>query len=186
MRLPFTKVYRAFAEFDSLSDEECERYVRHVRAQQRWQYQVLPVLTAIVLVLVWPVAWTQLSRQFTLSDWIPLPNSQDARVVLLGVTTVLVPALAGLVLRDLALWWGVRDEVNRARCPKCHQSLLGVPVQEIGLGGDPAKRFIRCPECGRKYMLLDIGITPRDLIPFEQRAVAPDFAKKRRTPFWQT
>jgi hypothetical protein len=186
MRLPFTKVYRAFSEFDSLSDEECDRYVRHVRASQRWQYQVLPLISTIALVIAWPVAWSVLSNVVTLSRWVPLPDSHDGQVVLLGVTTVLVPAMVGLLLRDFALWWGVRDEVNRARCPKCRQSLLGVPVQEIGLGGDPAKRFIRCPECGRKHMLLDIGITPRDLIPFEQRAVAPDFGAKRRRPFWQS
>jgi len=185
MRLPFTKVYRAFSEFDSLSDEECERYVRHVRSQRRWQYELLPLITTLVLMLVWPVGWVVLTDEFP-GQRLPIPDSHDGRVILLGATTVLFPALVGLTLRDFALWWGVRDEVNRARCPKCLQSLLGVPVQEIGLGGDLAKRFIRCPECGRKYMLLDIGITPRDLIPFEQRAVSPDFATKRRTPFWQS
>jgi hypothetical protein len=186
MRLPFTKVYRAFPEFDSLPDEECERYVRHVRVHQRLQFQLIPVITTVVLAIAWPIVWAELSYEHQLDRYIPLPDSYDGRVLLLGVTSILVPALAGLLLRDMALWLGVRDEVNRARCPKCRQSLLGVPVQEVGLGGDPAKRFIRCPECGRKFMLLDIGITPRDLIPFEQRAVAPDFAKKRRTPFWQS
>jgi hypothetical protein len=186
MRLPFTKVYRAFAEFDALSDEECERYVRHVRAHGPWQYQLLPLITTLVLVFSWPVGWWVLSDQIRMDGWLLVPDSHDGRVILLAVTTVFVPAMTGLLLRDLALWWGVKDEVNRARCPKCRQSLLGVPVQEVGLGGDPAKRFIRCPECGRSYMLLDIGITPRDLIPFEQRAVAPDFATKRRRPFWQS
>jgi hypothetical protein len=179
MRLPFTKVYRAFPEFDSLPDEECERYVRHVRVHQRWQFQLIPLLTTLVLAVAWPVTWVVLSHYYPIHHWVPLPATEEARIIVLAVTSVLVPAMVGLLLRDLALWLGVRDEVNRARCPKCRQSLLGVPVQEIGMGNDPAKRFIRCPECGRKYNLLDIGITPRDLVPFEQRAVAPDFAKKR-------
>lgn len=180
LRLPFTKVYRAFPEFDGLSDEECRRYVRHVRVHQRWQYQLIPLLAGLALLIVWPVGWVVAERNLPLRQWVPVPLSDDLRILLLGVTSILVPAMTMLLLRDLALWWGVRDEVNRARCPKCRQSLLGVPVQEVGVGGDPAKRFIRCPECGKKYMLLDIGITPRDLIPFEQRAVAPDFAQKRR------
>src|SRR4051812_43609111 len=149
MRLPFTKVYRAFAEFDGLPDEDCERYVRHVRVHQRVKYQLVPFITTLVLALVWPVTWAALAEQVNLRDFLPLPASHDAQVVLLGVTSILVPALTGLFLRDVALWWGVRDEVNRARCPKCRQSLLGVPVQEVGVGGDPAKRFVRCPECGR-------------------------------------
>jgi hypothetical protein len=180
VRLPFTKVYRAFPEFDGLSDEECARYVRHVRVHQRWQYQLIPLLTGLALLVVWPVGWVVAARNLPVWQWVPMPPSDESRILLLGVTSILVPAMTMLLLRDLALWWGVREEVNRARCPKCRQSLLGVPVQEVGVGGDPAKRFIRCPECGRKYMLLDIGITPRDLIPFEQRAVAPDFAQKRR------
>jgi DNA-directed RNA polymerase subunit RPC12/RpoP len=180
MRLPFTKVYRAFSEFDSLSDEDCERYVRHVRIYQRGLYQLVPVFTTLTLAISWPVGWVILSWYFPVQQWVPMPDSHDGRLILLVVTSVLVPAMTGLLLRDLALWLGVRDEVNRARCPKCKQSLLGVPVQEVGVGDDPAKRFIRCPECGRKYNLLDIGITPRDLIPFEQRAVDPNFAQKRR------
>jgi hypothetical protein len=182
MRLPFTKVYRGFPEFDALPDEDCERYVRSVRATRPGLVNTVPLATALTLLVLWPAAWCGLwtwDEDLVLA-WVPLPPSDDMRVVLLAGTTLLVPVLSALLLRDAALWWGVRQEVNRARCPKCRQSLLGVPVQEVGVGGDPAKRFIRCPECGRRYMLLEIGITPRDLVPFEQRAVSPGFASHRR------
>lgn len=177
VRLPFSMVYRAFPEFDGLSEEDCRRYLRGVIARRPGLVRALPAGVALGLFIVWPVAWVVLAMLLPIARWVPMPASLEGRLILLVVSTVLVSGISGLLVRDFALWWGMRAEVNRARCPKCGQSLMGVPVQTLGAEGDPASRYVRCPECGRKYGLLDIGITVRELIPFEQRAVPEDFAK---------
>ena len=106
-----------------------------------------------------------------IGQWVPIPSSTEWQLVLLVATTVLVAGVARLIARDAALWWGIRREVRRSNCPKCGQSLTGLPIRTRGLNYDPANQFVRCTECGREFCLLDIGVTPRDLVPFEQRGV---------------
>lgn len=185
MRLPFSKPWRAFPEFDSFSDEECRRYARDATQFRPWLTLRLPPLIAIVLLLVWPGAIMLGATSGAVRSVIPLPNTAEGMVVLLAVSTPIVAILSALLIRDLGVYLGLRDQVNRARCPNCHQSLAGVPIQSIGAEPDPAKQFIRCPECGKKYVLMDIGLTPRDLVPFEQRGVAPDFGTKRHPSAWR-
>src|SRR2546430_111533 len=133
MRIPFTKVYRAFPEFDSLSDEDCARYVRQVKAHRRGLVQVLPAIITLVLVIGWPVGWLAALwyDPGAVMRNVPMPATPEGRAVLLLVTSVMVPAIVGLLVRDFGMWLGLRDEVIRARCPRCKQSLLGVPIQEV-------------------------------------------------------
>lgn len=182
MRLPFSKPYRAFSEFDSFSEEECRRYARELRIHRPFLVVVMPRLATVLVAIAWTIGWPLAVDHLPVNRFIPLPESHDGRLLMLLISTIIAAAFAGFLLRDIFLWLGFREEVRGASCPKCRQSLLGVPVQSIGTEPDPAKRFVRCPECGRKFVLLDIGITPRDLIPFEQRSVSPDFGRKRIRP----
>ncbi|GJQ30154.1 MAG: hypothetical protein HBSAPP03_20380 [Phycisphaerae bacterium] len=186
MRLPFSKPYRAFPEFDGMSDEECRSYVRRAFVHRPWLTRRLPVLLGIVVLMLWPTG-VMLVRELApaVYRYVPMPRSAEWMVVWLVVTTAMLALGLPLVVRDVGVYLGVRDEVHRARCRKCGQSLAGVPVQTIGAEPDPAKQFIRCPECGKKYVLMEIGLTPRDLVPFEQRGVPPDFARKRPRNAWR-
>lgn len=186
MRVPFSKPYRAFSEFDGMSDEDCRRYVQRAFVHRPWLTLRLPLLAGILTLLAWPAAILVVSEFLPgVRAYFPLPRSTEWMIVFLAVTTVPLALGLPLLIRDLGIYLGLRDEINRARCPKCRQSLAGIPIQRIGEDPDPAKQFIRCPECGKKFVLMDIGLTPRDLVPFEQRGVPPDFARKRSPAAWR-
>lgn len=175
MRLPRAKVYRAFEELDSLTDSECDSLVNRAEINHHGLLVLTPLACMYLTVAVWPAVWVTAALLLPLSTYIPLlPATLGGQVVLLIVTTVMAAALVYLVVRDACLYLGLRRELRRCHCPRCDQPLVGLPIKSSGDDNDPGKRFVRCPECGRKHNLLDLGITPRDLIPYEQRTVAPD------------
>lgn len=186
MYIPFRKIYRAFDELKHLSDEECEVHLRRVRLRETrlhllpWGAVVLGV--AIGLGVVALLVHSQMGlRSITVSDILGNPY------VFVGVPaiTLLVGLLTGLLVRDLVLLRLLRDEIHKARCPRCRQSLMGLPIQSRALGPpEPGDAVVRCTECGRKWVLFDIGLTPRDLIPWEMRGVPKDYGKVRRETAW--
>lgn len=186
MRLPLTKIYRAFPELAHLSDGECEQVVRRVRLGRR-----TPVLAygaaAVAGVGVWlGLLWELLRRS---GIGIPDLDTQFERLSVVSAIAVggsaAAAGLAVLLARDLLLWRAVRAYIHRARCPKCRQSLLGLPVQQRSIGPPlPGEAWVRCTECGRKVVLMDVGLTPLDLVPWEQREVPPDFARIRQGSVW--
>jgi DNA-directed RNA polymerase subunit RPC12/RpoP len=179
VRLPLFKPYRMFEEFDHLPDAECERYVRDACINAPTLTARLPMATTFVSLVAWFAGWPAAAMFLPLRSYVPLPRSADWIAVLYVVGGVAFTLLAWLVSRDVGVVLGIRRELRRASCRKCGQSLLGVPVQSSGAEPDPAKQWVRCPECGRRWVLLELGLTPRDLIPFEQRVVSPDVAKRR-------
>lgn len=187
MRLPLFKVYRAFRELDYLPDAECERVVRLARTKRSAWLEGTPWLLAILALIAWPALWVGLIKEFgaaRVGRYVPLPSSLELSVLLLAATTVVAGAVARFVARDLLLWIALRAEIDQARCPKCEQSLLGIRIQYVGLDvGMPGKSFARCPECGTNHNLLDIGLTPRDLIPYELREMRPDVGQVRYPGF---
>lgn len=187
MRLPFFKVYRAFHELDYLPDAECQRVVRLARTKRSAWLEGAPWLLALLSVLAWPLAWVWVVQEFGLARvgrFVPIPTEEEVAFILLAITTVLFAAFVRFVARDLLLWHALRDEIDQARCPKCKQSLLGVRIQYVGLDvGIPGKSFVRCPECGRNHNLLELGLTPRDLIPYELREMRPDVGQIRYPGF---
>lgn len=184
MRVPFTKPYRALPEFDGVSLEQCERVLDRVRDDTPNLYGVRTIL-AFSAAALWLAAVT---ATLLASGSDPLrvvisPAADPFRFGLLVIGPVLAASLADWLIRDQLLWRAMLREVGRVRCRKCRQSLLGLPVESRAIGApDPADAQVRCPECGRVWKLLDIGLSVRDLIPFEQRDVRPDFATPRRPP----
>jgi hypothetical protein len=187
MRLPLFKVYRAFRELDYLPDAECERVVRLARTKRSAWLEGAPWLLAILAILAWPLFWLYLLAEFGLSGlsrFVPVSTEREINFILLAVTTIVVAAVVRFVTRDLLLWHALRAEIDQARCPKCAQSLLGVRIQYLGIDvGVPGKSFVRCPECGANHNLLELGLTPRDLIPYELREMRPDVGQIRYPGF---
>lgn len=179
MRLPFSKPWRAFAEFDGVPDGDCRRYVADACVNQPWLTARLPLLCAGLALIAWPAAWILADEFLPVRKFVPLPGRGDGLLVWYVVTTVLVAAGAGLVLRDLGVYFALKRELRRVECPKCGQNLMGVPLQRIGVDPDPMNQFIRCPECGKKYVLMELGLTPRDLVPYEQRVVDARVGRKK-------
>ncbi|MDX2132931.1 MAG: hypothetical protein SFY69_12845 [Planctomycetota bacterium] len=191
MRLPTLKPYRMFEQFDGLSDAECARMMMDARINWPWLTVRWPMVIGLAFVVGWPTLIGLLSWPGTaayapgLMKWVPLPRTAEWMIVFLVVTGVGGAGLAWALSRDAGMWLALKRTLERSSCRKCGQSLTGVPVQTIGAEPDPAKQFVRCPECGKKWVLLDIGLTPRDLVPFEQRGVPTDFARKRPREAWR-
>ncbi|MFZ4575367.1 MAG: hypothetical protein ACOYN0_13290 [Phycisphaerales bacterium] len=180
MRMPVFKPWRAFEEFDHLSDEECEKHVGDAWANCAPWTAKLPLLVSVVTLVLWPTAWVVAHQFLPLSSYVPIPASVTGKVILLAVTSVAAPLCAGLLTRDLVLYVLLRRELRRADCPACGQSLLGLQVQTVGLDPDPTRNSVRCTECGRVHKLMDLGLSPRDLVPLEQRRVPENFGKVKR------
>lgn len=159
MRLPVKKVYRAFPELDQFSDAECQRYIQHVR--RRKTIGCLPFLVGLAVSPFWLIVLILLANTLRRPPGI---------IVLFVVATSLIwgPAIIGLIARDLALIRAIREQINNARCPECQYSLLGLAVHH----GDDGLPWVRCPECGTKIFLLDLNLSPGDLIPRESRKVS--------------
>ncbi len=174
MRLPTLRVYRVFRELDGVPDAECRRFVRRVIANRSSFEALVPHMAAASAAIAWAVGWPAAVEWFGATRFVPMPEGWEGRLILLLTTTVLVAALTGLLSRDIMLFLGLRRELSRANCRKCGFSLRGVPISTIGADPDPARTFVRCPECGRKYCLLDIGLAARDLLPF---ATSEDIAR---------
>lgn len=180
MRFPVLRPWRAFEEFDHLSDEECEKHVGDAWANSETWMVLVPWIIGAMLFVLWPALLVVGVAYFGFSAYLPVPRSAEWQIVVLATTTSMVSCGAGFLSRDAVLYYLLRRELSRANCPRCRQSLRGLPVQSIGVEPDPSKNFVRCTECGRVHKLLDLGLTPRDLVPLEQRRVPEDFAKIRR------
>lgn len=180
MRIPLFKPWRAFSQLDTFTDEECEKFVGDAWANCRPIESAMPLIIGPICFILWPACILIGLRFPVIAKWLYTPQSKEAAILLLVATSVFIGCAGALLSRDIVLFMLLRRELGRADCPKCGQSLRGLPVQSIGEIPDPAKNFIRCAECGRVHHLLDLGLAPRDLVPLEQRRVPADFARKRK------
>lgn len=153
MRLPISKIYRAFPEFDPFPDAECERYLRSAYEQARFRIGCVPLL---VLIVAMPVYGALLSATVGLLVHLGFELGDRYLIVplALGCSVVAVPAVLALVARDMVLRRVLRNRLQTARCPNCQFSLLGLPV---------ADGATRCPECGMVIQLRAHNLTAGDL-----------------------
>lgn len=176
MRIPLSKVYRAFPELDRFSDAECERFVLQVSRQRlgtRYLIGVAPVIGLVVsiIVLVVVMVYGQPSLKWLsdvlnrLADFVQPDREADIGHLALFFAALMwvitSTYLSALLARDWHLRRGIRLRLEVTNCTACRQSLLGLPLL-AGERGEPAA--VRCPECGTRLVLQEIGLTPRDII----------------------
>ena len=160
MRLPTSKIYRAFPELDRFRDTECEDFIR--RAEKARPLEVVGMVVGIVAALVAFVPGTfilffGLSRLLERS--VPFLRTWDAwlGVQMLGLLAMLttVVCLTVLLPRD---WWlrrAITSRILTTNCLGCGYSLLGLDVREGA---------VQCPECGERCRLAERGLTPADML----------------------
>lgn len=142
MRVPLHKVYRAFPELDRFTDEQCARFVRAAcRRGWRRHFHRLGVLVAVLAGAILGMAGagmviSGLDERHQYGYGVFLLVSFAALAVALGLASLPVLALKDLLLRR-RIRFILRD---RAVCPSCRYSLLGMVVGEGNL--------VLCPECG--------------------------------------
>lgn len=179
MRIPLLRPWRAFRELDDLSDLECDGVVRDALLNAPSYFESVPWWLGGAMLLAWPSAVVIASGYIALSRYVPIPADATLAAVELLLTTVLAGAGTLLLSRGVILFVCIRRYLARSACRKCGQPLHGLPIGSIGAEPNPANQSVRCAECGTKYNLLELGITPRDLVPLEQRRVDPHFGSKR-------
>ncbi|MDX2131383.1 MAG: hypothetical protein SFY69_04960 [Planctomycetota bacterium] len=144
MRLPMSRVYRAFPELDAFSDEQCAGFVRATK--RRLGRRALRVLlqgiaTVLGMACGAGVAWAY-SEYVLGGDSLRLTDA--AYLAMMAGVFVLVIGLGGagwLVTRDVLLRRGIRRVLStRGTCPACGYGLTGIPLVADGR--------VLCPECG--------------------------------------
>ena len=144
MRLPLSKVWRAFPELDRFSDEQCARFVRASRRGTGRPIRL--VATAATLLAGWAgglmlIVWMTAGRKPVFRAW-DSPTTLGT-LALCGVMILifLVASAPAILLRDRLLRRRIMRIITlRGRCLMCKYNLLGLPV-----GPD---LLVTCPECG--------------------------------------
>jgi hypothetical protein len=156
VRVPISKVYRAFPELDRFDDGQCELFVHQASRgslRRRAVAAAMQVLAASCAFMAWMFAFA-VGRAIV--SGLHLRGAAEGIATLGGIVGfVLVPALAALIARDVWLRRSIRARLVSARCPGCEYSLLGLPVT-MGVAV--------CPECGEQLDLERMGLTPKDLM----------------------
>lgn len=159
MRIPVSKIYRAFPELDKFSDEVCEQYVLRARNRRMGSGCVTAVL-AVAAAVVSCIAMSgclgfvvaPLAQSLGLRIGDPY---QNAVIVLAAIAVPVCAIMVGFVIRDAWLRWAIRGCIDAARCGKCDYSLLGLPAE---------RGIVTCPECGTPFDLTHAGLTAEDVL----------------------
>lgn len=159
MRIPrLLAFYRAYPEFDGYSDEQCRKLLLQARLRRGDAAWVLPLLASIVLVGFWSIVALGVIRALATLLGITVGGGNLWAALLLFVVPAFIVSFVWL--RRTMLVRSVRRLVNRAACPYCEFSLVGLPVRT---------NAVRCPECGQVVILSQNGLSPEDV-----RIDAPD------------
>ncbi len=159
MRIPLTKLYRAFSQLDRFSDTQCGLLMRRVRLDRKarllvWVSPVFAFVLSFVVVVILLVTTDVLAQTE--------PLFRDADLLLFLLCVLCIPAAVALLSRDHLLRRflvkAIRLRIDRVRCRHCRYILIGQrPI------GDE----VNCPECGKMNRLRELGVTVDDLIPPE-------------------
>lgn len=164
MRIPHRKVYRAFREFDRMTDEECERYLVGLRRQGRMTRQpkaafvlALPLVSVPACVgFGWAMSGPLRNTWVWLDRFVLVEDVSLATILIGLILAVLaggIPSMIALLVRDRIITRVLEKQVSLAACADCRQSLIGLP-----LGGTDDRPTVRCPECGVAWELRSLGL----------------------------
>lgn len=146
MRLPGTKIWRAFPELDSFDDARASQFV-HAACRAFWLVKFVRGAAmffgglgcVVVMILACGVVMNTLERVI----------KEPMLTALLGLTALIVGVLSMCVLmivRDFFMRRRVRKVIaSRGSCVNCGYVLVGLRV--------PADLHLRCPECGTLTVL---------------------------------
>ena len=131
MRIPFSKHYRAFPEFDNLSDEECRGHMRTIVGNRSELMKLVPLLVGLTVAMGWVLFVLVGDEVAGIGKYLPLYEGllrQGAfgavgitigTMIWLVATSVSLGGVTGLLLRDWLLWRALGREVHRTRCRRC-------------------------------------------------------------------
>jgi hypothetical protein len=176
------RVWRAFPELRGHSRGECERLVAaacvryEVSALAAWEAAAGGMVAGGMILAangamdadrlmrgsVWEVA-------LVLAMWIGVP--------------LFLAVVSGAIVRVVQVRGALRRLLRVATCRRCGYRLEGLRlVDPPGLDPNPAERRLRCPECGKSWTVLELGISPLDLLAWEARVLPAQVGRMKRKP----
>lgn len=156
MRLPLSKVWRAFPEFDPFTDDQCRRAVRTAKQRHAGGMLLWGVLAAGLAVVV--TAGCMAFGIWALRG-MGVRRAGESHIFVLAVA-IFAGLITGFLIRDGWTRGALRRYIDQARCRHCGYSLLGLGA----VAGE-----VRCPECGERSSLAAMGLTAPELLPPEPR-----------------
>lgn len=155
----------AIPDVDHYSDEQYERLIIQAKLRRGDAIWVLPLAAGILAALIWTGVAIGIDTVLSKTASPALVGVASSRWYLLnGVVMLTIFLAAYFGVRWIMIVRSIRNILNRAGCPFCEFSLVGLRIQ-FGK--------VTCPECGSAVFLHEHRLNPDDLIPETQR----------RTPF---
>jgi hypothetical protein len=150
VRLPRSKVYRAFPELDAFDDEKCRRFVQEAGRVWGGLWVRVPAQILAALATLFVSTWVARELWTRLDSYIPVVRSDIVPVLgpsAIGGVIFFATGMAFLRTRDVLLRRSVRRVMGRrGSCPGCRYGLTSLPVVD---------GIVICPECGVRVQAED-------------------------------
>jgi len=147
-------------ELAEYSDEEFDRLVWQAKLRRGDAVWVVPMAAGLLAAAAW-MGFGALLTYGLKSAGSGLVGAPFKYWLLGNAFVALLTAIAaGACVRWVMIVRSVRRIINRAGCPFCEFSLVGLKVQH---------GWVRCPECGQRVYLHEHKLTPEDLVTEAQK-----------------
>jgi hypothetical protein len=154
----------AISELEKYSDEEFAALMRKAKLRRGDALWLIPALWGVLGATVWVGVGAMLTFGLKSSGMSLTGVAMGRWLALNGFVALLVAIAIGAAAR----WWmlvkSIRRLINKAGCPYCEFSLVGLKVKS---------GWVKCPECGQRVYIHDENITEEDLMTEAERFAPP-------------
>jgi len=160
VRIPWSKVHRAFPELDRFDDRTCLEFIQ-LACRKFWRSRMIVgafgvavcVATFIALMIGLNTVLDGVMYR-TVAERLRSPYYLGFWAGGIAISGAFV-GFSGLLIRDRWIRWAVGSQIVATRCLNCEYSLLGLT---------PDAGCVLCPECGQRTNLEERGITAQELL----------------------
>lgn len=146
------------AELEHIPEREYARLIERATVRRGDAAWVLPLIAGLVCAAAW-LAIGYSAAAFLSGRGGGRGGAIGVNWARIGVVNVLIALVVVTTVGAMVRWRLVTNSikrlVNKAACPYCEFSLMGL---EVEMGG------VVCPECGERTVLSEIGLTKEDLV----------------------
>lgn len=150
-------------EVDKYSDEQYERLIIQARIRRGDAIWVLPLGAGLLAAGMWMMVAIFLGKVVLTTApgrLAPIAMVNTRWLILNGVVMMVIFLAATIGVRWLLIVRSIRNILNRAGCPFCDFSLVGLKIEH---------GRVKCPECGSSVFLHEHRLNADDLIPESQK-----------------
>lgn len=158
MGLPTSDFYAGLPELAEKPPSERRRLVYQAAVKRGDAIWVVPLSVALVTTGAFAAAGWWMIRLGAKAAG--ATNIHDGFKTLLVGLSILVFTGAWVIARRVLVVRSLRRLLNRAACPFCEFSLVGLK---------PRGAIVLCPECGQRFSLYEHGLKPDDLLTEHER-----------------